>query len=457
MENSFLNYAEPGGFTAIPRRDSRPLSGWLRLLLTGLVFCIIAKPQVWSMALPSPLSFMVLVALVAYPSALKCYGKRVLVSPFEGLFWCGIFILVSMDVCGFIAPLVGGGDGISCKPVMTGSLLLVSLYGKLNHPEIIPVLFRALLWTLIGSVIWFFLTVLIPGLQSACSFIFPIQQSFDGEMSFFTGWAGASHIFPYHLAAVMAFSLVKYAYARAGRRIIWMGLAGMCVGAVFLQGGRSGLIALGVVAVLWLFWMRHRTRKLFLWGELIGLVLLVCFLGKPLFFDSGDEVETVAWRGNAVERLLSDNLLDERRERMDMQYYGLRIAAENPLGLPLSGKYWVREIISYMPHLSTRIKIYAVHNYFLGQFLNYGWLIGLLVIGMILGLIVKFFQADRRDICSERSSILGLALLGNLVNALTHNAGYYNEVSSYMMTVLLVLCLADDNETARRQEEKTAS
>lgn len=289
---------------------------------------------------------------------------------------------------------------------------------------------------LISSMTVFLSSIYFPSFQNLVSGLFP------GEIFLPRGLARAPHILGYQLTTLWIFFFVNFYFKMniIYRLVNVIGLL-FCSFALYIQGMRSGLIGIIIAISILLFVSRRKLRVLF-FTFLIFISLLVIF---NRYVGDIPNVDFYSRRGHLLYRLFEEQ---DMPIRMDLQVEAIKLLIKYPFGLPHTEVRWEDHIRSTFSFFYQN-RVISVHNAFLGFALNNGLLPGFAL------LILACFGLQMAYKCLKVAFsiknialpyyILPLVYIGDIINALFHNATFINEPSCAIVFFLLFaqysLCL----------------
>ena len=253
------------------------------------------------------------------------------------------------------------------------------------------------------------------------------------------GFASLLFLFGYQIAVSTPLStMLFFIEKRKSWRILWAFGSSLSLLALLFAGERSGLLAGGLALFLFLY-----LRKQFKTA-----VLIVCIISLSMFIFSQIDMKRVGLKHDIFTRMQEEESKFEGIGRIKLQFIGLRVIAENPLGLILAEKSWGEEADRLGADFSAwEGQEIAVHNGYLGRIISYGWVLGLLI-GIVLFRLLrhirnvfswKKYQLDGL----EYAEIVALSLLSVLIQALFHNASIFTFNSISLTVMFLFLTWVD--------------
>jgi len=235
-------------------------------------------------------------------------------------------------------------------------------------------------------------------------------------MAYPTGFTFAHFGMGYQLSVGMVLTLLLV-YAEKGLwKLWWLASSIILLAAVILSGQRSTIPAIAVAMVIFLI----HTRRM------RGALLLVFIAGLGFWFlqkmdISAANVETMAGK---VEK-------EDSFARISWQVAALRIIAERPSGDMFGELNWDQAALDQGGDFDIYGgKVKAVHNAYLGNALQYGWLGAALVLMTIWHIFRRLLGRVLDKTYSRCPShpyalICVLALISAMVQALFHNANLF--------------------------------
>ena len=149
---------------------------------------------------------------------------------------------------------------------------------------------------------------------------------------------------------------------------------------LLMYGSRGSLLTIGIL-VVYLLWLKYKNKKIVIVG-IFGAVILIIM--GPLFMDVLLKyLVKVGINSRSIEKLISGNFL-KSNDRLSIYKYLIGILGKNLfVGVGICGdRYWLPKHFSGMDATYT-------HNLFLEILLDYGILIGGLIIAISFYLLFK--------------------------------------------------------------------
>lgn len=244
------------------------------------------------------------------------------------------------------------------------------------------------------------------------------------------------HTFGYHLVVLSMFLITGCIASQHKRRLLFVFLT-ICTGVVvILMGERSVIVAIGAGVFALALKSRYRIGKLS-----VGLVLAAIFASMILWHNPAE------WKGGSVQldvlsKITSDEMRSEVSDRFRLQWEGILVMVDYPLGLALVGKDWVDVMASRNYSLfDTWGRIIGVHNGYLGTAIAYGlpmFLLIIFVLCKLVSLALNLLSVRNADGQTDWScAAMGSALIASLTQALFHNASFVTLESSSVIVVFL--------------------
>jgi len=248
------------------------------------------------------------------------------------------------------------------------------------------------------------------------------------------GLSSLLFLFGYQIAVSVPLTLMLIFVEKRKRwKIFWVIGSVLSIFSMMYAGERSVLLAVVVVLVFFLC-----SRKRFRMATLIIFIAVILLLISL----------RVDIRQPTFERLQESEKRIEATERVKLQFGGLKVALNNPLGLSVAGKRWGDEArlagADFGAWSGAEI---AVHNGYLGRIIPYGWILGILM-GLVL---YRLLQAIRLIFSLLKTNIKGIqyalvvafALISVLIQALFHNSSIFSFNATSVTIALLFLTWID--------------
>ncbi len=244
-------------------------------------------------------------------------------------------------------------------------------------------------------------------------------------MAYPTGLTFGHFAMGYQLSVGLVLALLLIQTDKGLWRLVWLSGSLILMAAVILSGQRSILPALGVALGLFLL---HRRR--------IRIALLVMGIaGLGLWFFHQMEISKTP-----LTMMFQKLEHDDYRSRISWQLAALRIIVERPMGDLFGELNWDQEALDHGADFDVYGgTIKAVHNAYLGNALQYGWIGAALVLWAIwhilnqcLGRVLNptYFRCPSQPY----ALLCVLALIAVMVQALFHNADLFTlEPSSWVI------------------------
>lgn len=278
----------------------------------------------------------------------------------------------------------------------------------------------------LASGTWLLLSTLRPELFAAVrQFLYAAhQERFAGGdllMAYPTGLTFGHFAMGYQLSVGMILALLLVPVEKGAWKFCWLVTSLLLAVAVILSGQRSVIPAIAVA--LGIFLMHGRRLRV--------AILLILLAGLGFLLTQG--MDTTASSAPGLEAQLMSKKIekDDYSTRLGWQVAALRIITKNPFGNIFGELDWEKEAGEH----GADFEIYegqtkAVHNAYLGNALEYGW-IGLALVLMTIWLIVRNLlwrvldRAYSRCQSQPYALICVLALVSAMVQALFHNANLF--------------------------------
>jgi len=302
-----------------------------------------------------------------------------------------------------------------------------------NAPDRVIGVVRIVGAVLMISMVWFFVeTVVGHPLDIRLSLYEAVLEKYQYTAPVvFTstnGLASLTFLFGYHVAVAFPMHFMLFLTASTRKwKLLWFSALMFSIFALIFSAQRSAFLG-AIVSLPWFFYKIRRIKLLF----------FLVFVGTAGYTMVSTMNETNVSR-NLVAKFQDEGKTLEGKERLVLQWIGLRIAFDNPLGLLLSRKDWETESYEYgATYLEQGGTVIAVHNGYLGRIIGYGWAAGLLILGcswQIFLLLKKGLVWDRNSVFRQYVFITGLSLISVLIHASFHNTSIFtfNPISLTML------------------------
>jgi len=277
----------------------------------------------------------------------------------------------------------------------------------------------ALFYTASGA--WMILSTFVPGPFAIIrGFLYAghLERFVVSEllMAYPTGFTFGHFGMGYQLSVGMVLSLLLFYIEKGPWKLWWLVSSLLLMAAVILSGQRSIIPATAVALVIFLSHTRQVRLALFL--------VFVVGLGFWLLEKMDISVANVKTMSSKLEK-------EDIITRISWQVAALRIIAERPSGDIFGEFNWDQEALDQGADFDVYGgKVKAVHNAYLGNALNYGWLGAALVL-MTIWHIFRYLlrrvidRAYSRCPSQPYALICVLALISMMVQALFHNANLF--------------------------------
>ena len=277
----------------------------------------------------------------------------------------------------------------------------------------------ALFYTASGC--WMILSTLVPGpFASIRGFLYAghLERFVGSEllMAYPTGFTFAHFDMGYQLSVGMVLALLLLYQEKGPWKLWWLVSSLLLMAAVIVSGERSIIPATALALVIFLTHTRRVRLALFL--------VLVAGLGFWLVERMDISVANVEMISSKLEK-------EDINSRISWQMAALRIIAERPIGDILGELNWNQEALDQGADFDVYGgKVKAVHNSYLGNALNYGWLGAALVLMTIWQIFRHLLRrvinrAYSRCPSQPYAFICVVALIAAMVQALFHNANLF--------------------------------
>lgn len=253
------------------------------------------------------------------------------------------------------------------------------------------------------------------------------------------GLARAAHLFGYQMS-VLSVALVIELFRVGKKELRWLMLpaAVLSLGALFVQGSRSGV--LGLLVVLVLVWWRTKTlSSLIVKPGTLAILGLLLTSGVAVTMKQSAMLEWMPRQG----RTLLDRYDEESdtSARLDLQLVAVKTLIQHPAGLLVARQRWA-DIVNRDSRHYDASNAPAVHNAYLGYMLENGVGPGLLLIWLgAYGVMMAFrclkWAAEAPGLSTFMITIPA-GYLVDLVNSLLHNSSFVREPFCAMLFFLLV-------------------
>lgn len=329
----------------------------------------------------------------------------------------------------FTAITFANGSFLDMKLVEIAGIFFGLRYFIKNNPERAIWATRILAGILTISMAWF-TGEIISGAPSPIRLAIYLrgdEHAFMGSTIDQNGLSPHLFKFGYQIAVLSPLTIIMCFIEKKWHwKIIWIIGGVFSIFALIFAGERSVVFAVGFVLFLFLYKRKH-----------LGLAILIVLMVLISLFISSK----VSIRQSIFTRLQSEKGEREAIERMRLQLHGLKIAANNPLGLIFTGTDWEEEALSSDVDFTVwHGNIIAVHNGYLVRVISYGWILGIFVILVFLRLFKTMRTLFSQKVNSEEikyAQAVALSLISVLIQALFHNSS----ILSFDPTSVTVLFL----------------
>jgi O-antigen ligase len=235
-------------------------------------------------------------------------------------------------------------------------------------------------------------------------------------MAYPTGFTFAHFGMGYQLSVGVVLALLLVYTEKGLWKLWWLASSIILLAAVILSGQRSTIPAIAVAMVIFLI----HTRRM------RGALLLVFIAGLGFWFLQKMDISAAN-----VETMYTKVEKGDTIARIGWQVAALRIIAERPSGDMFGELNWDQEALDQGADFDIYGgKVKAVHNAYLGNALQYGWLGAALVLMTIWHIFRRLLGRVLDKTYSRCPShpyalICVLALISAMVQALFHNANLF--------------------------------
>ncbi len=220
-----------------------------------------------------------------------------------------------------------------------------------------------------------------------------------------------------HVAAVVPFFELYFLVGNKWEKIVTFISLPFVLNLIILANSRASFVALIVIAVLSLIWIKGRLRWQVLLGTLGG-ILLVLYLANDQFWERQSTIDNYQQEGSAVSRIY-------------LWRGGLHMWEDYPMGL--GGGGFQKLAIQYVPELREVMEekgAKTVHNTYLLVLVEWGVIGELLFLGFLIHafIILRRIRRDHKKSPSYRYYVDAMAIQMGLWAILTagifHNRSY---------------------------------
>ena len=250
-----------------------------------------------------------------------------------------------------------------------------------------------------------------------------------------------------HVAGVLPFLGLYILVGKKWERIVTFLSVPFLINLIILANSRAAFVAVGVVGILTLFWVKGRLRWQVLLG-IIGGIALVFILANDQFWQRQQSIQNYENEGSAMSRFY-------------LWSGGLRMWADHPMGL--GGDGFQALAIQYVPELRERMEekgAKTVHNTYLLVLVEWGFIGELLFLGFLVHvfLILGKIRRDHKKSPSYRYYVDAMAIQMGLIAILTagifHNR-LYSEVIYWFGAFAVALRNIQITEINEAHEDET--
>ncbi len=251
-----------------------------------------------------------------------------------------------------------------------------------------------------------------------------------------------------HVAAITGFFGLYFLTGQKWEKIITFISLPFLINLIILANSRASFLALVVIGVLMLIWVKGRLRWRVLLG-LVGGVFLVLMLANEQFWERQSTIDEYQQEGSAMSRFYLWN-------------GALKMWAEHPMGL--GGEGFERLAIHYVPELAAQMReegAKTVHNTFLLVLVEWGFVGILLFLGFILHTLYILYKIRRDQPRSPNyryyldAMAIQMGLIGILTAGIFHNRSYSEVV--YWFAAFGVALRNIQVDEILEEEEQTAA
>jgi O-antigen ligase len=281
---------------------------------------------------------------------------------------------------------------------------------------------RLLAFFYIASSIWLMMSIFIPEPFSIVrDYLYSshLDRFEFGELELArpTGFTFNHFNMGYQLSVGMMLTLLLSYFEKGRWKILWLAGSFVCAGAIILAAQRSAVLGVAVASIIFL--LHQRAKSLM---ALIAILFLASFYLLQSTIVPIMELETIS---SKIEKE------EDYRTRLLWQIAALRIISERPGGSIFSDMDWEKEAQirgADFDYYGGDVKF--VHNAYLGNALNYGWLGAVLVLmtlwyiyrRMLRGVLSDTYHASALH---PYALICVLAMVSVMIQALFHNSNLF--------------------------------
>lgn len=252
-----------------------------------------------------------------------------------------------------------------------------------------------------------------------------------------------------HVAAITGFFGLYFLTGKKWEKIITFVSLPFLINLIILANSRASFLALMVIGVLALFWIKGRLRWQVLLA-MVGGVILVFMLANEQFWERQSTIREYEGEGSAMSRFY-------------LWKGALAMWADHPMGL--GGDGFQRLVIKYVPELAEIMEEKGektVHNTFLLVLVEWGFVGIILFVGFLFHayIIYSRIRRDSRYTPGYRYYVDAMAiqmgLLGILVAGIFHNR-LYSEVIYWFAAFGVALRNIQVDEMLSEEHEEDSS
>jgi len=350
---------------------------------------------------------------------------------FMTLFYVYLAVLKYINNVKTVSILVSFGS-VFCTLIVIGTLSRNHKQQLLNYRALI--VYFAILS---GSAFWYFITYISEPLLLLHSQIFMVKGiALPGG---FTSWP---HIFGYHLTPLALCVVVLWLYSKGIKKVLWSVILSLVLYIVILFGERSVMFSI-LICLCILILKRDYTKKIIVFTVILLFAVQIFnikFDRSPSEFQQNPGFSRQI---NLIEKLTSQSR-DEIESRLMLQLIGLEIFFRNPLGLSLNQQDWkTAALVLNQDAFEYWEEVIYIHNGYIGTAVRYGIMIGSLIFIILYKLLlisirmINFRDRDRNN--NKINTVLGISLVGVLVQAMFHNASFASTEPTTITLIIFVL------------------
>ncbi len=248
-----------------------------------------------------------------------------------------------------------------------------------------------------------------------------------------------------HVAAMLPFFGLYFLIGRNWEKVITLISVPFLINLIILANSRASFMAVVVIGLLAVVWIKGRLRWRVLLG-LVGGVILVFTLANEQFWERQRTIDNYQQEGSAVSRIY-------------LWKGALKIWADHPMGV--GGDGYQRLVVDYVPELAEVFEekgAKTVHNTFLLILVEWGFVGIIIYFGFLIHvfLILGKIKRDRSKSPSYRYYVDAMAIQMGLIAILTagifHNR-LYSEVVYWFGAFAVALRNMQMDEILSPEEE----